>query len=456
MSRSQWLTRVGAALLATVTIAGPATPAMAASTGVASVTSSTKVQYKAGSAKTNSVVVTRSGRTITIDDRVRVKAGKGCKPVKGDKTKVRCKTRKNPSEVRVTLGDRNDALVNRTAIPVRVYGGTGNDRLTGGSGVDRLHGDGGADTIRGERGNDLLYGGSGNDSLNGGTGHDGLDGGTGNDTLDGGFGSDLFLGGGGIDRVDYRSRTAPITADVDDEAGDDGQAGERDTITTGIRIIAGGAGDDVLTGGAADDTLEGGGGNDKLKGSGGIDTVKGGAGNDILDGTGGDDVLLGDDGADKLYGGDGRDRLDGGAGNDWFDGDFYAEAERWYVMHGFADTFIGGAGRDAVSYASRLSGVTVDADGATGDDGAPGEGDSVGADIEDLDGTRYSDQLTGNNANNRISGGGEGDTMYGLGGDDELYGSSTADIFYGGENGTEAGDYCDYDPAYDLAYDCER
>jgi hypothetical protein len=38
------------------------------------------------------VVITRSGNTITIDDRVAISAGKGCKKVKGDKTKVICTT----------------------------------------------------------------------------------------------------------------------------------------------------------------------------------------------------------------------------------------------------------------------------------------------------------------------------------------------------------------------------
>src|SRR4051812_2032244 len=79
-------------------------PAEAASPGVATVTGSNSVRYAAGSNQANSVVVTRSGRTITIDDRVPVKAGKGCTAVRRDPTKVRCTTSKHPALVSVHTG----------------------------------------------------------------------------------------------------------------------------------------------------------------------------------------------------------------------------------------------------------------------------------------------------------------------------------------------------------------
>ncbi|MEU4214236.1 hypothetical protein [Actinoplanes sp. NPDC026623] len=88
MSRSQWLSRVGLALLTTVSAGALTAPAEAATTGVASVVETVKVQYQAASGKQNKVVATRSGNTITIDDVVAIKAGKGCKAVKGDKTSI--------------------------------------------------------------------------------------------------------------------------------------------------------------------------------------------------------------------------------------------------------------------------------------------------------------------------------------------------------------------------------
>src|SRR5690242_17116101 len=76
--------------LATVSVGGLAAPAYAVTAGVVSVVKTTQIQYNASASKANSVVVTRSGRTVTIDDVVALKAGKGCKAVSGDKTKVRC------------------------------------------------------------------------------------------------------------------------------------------------------------------------------------------------------------------------------------------------------------------------------------------------------------------------------------------------------------------------------
>ncbi|WP_433827623.1 hypothetical protein ACQP2E_37250 [Actinoplanes sp. CA-015351] len=220
-------------LLATMTAGAIGAPAMAASTGAASV-SSTTVTYQAGLRKINAVTLTRSGRTVTIDDRVTIKAGKGCKRVKGrvgadgthgepgegdvivgpisqifgspsadvlhatathhagyihggagddefsgdgevdlygddgadrltdgnllfgsgssdsvplkagkgckpgksDKTKVRCTTKRTPTQITAHLGDKNDVLANKTKINFLGYAGTGDDKLYGGTGTD--------------------------------------------------------------------------------------------------------------------------------------------------------------------------------------------------------------------------------------------------------------------------------------------------------------------------------
>src|SRR5690349_5464338 len=88
-------------------------PAGAASYGYATA-GATGVTFKADYRVTNSVVVTRSGRTVTIDDRVAVRPGKNCKQVKGDKTRVRCRTTKTPVSVLVKVYDRDDSVVNNS------------------------------------------------------------------------------------------------------------------------------------------------------------------------------------------------------------------------------------------------------------------------------------------------------------------------------------------------------
>ena len=98
VSRSVWLARAGLVLVSTVALGGFAVPAEAATTGAVSVVETTKVRYKAGKGRQNKVVVTRSGSTITVDDQVAIKAGAGCKAIRGDKTKVRCTTRKAPTQ----------------------------------------------------------------------------------------------------------------------------------------------------------------------------------------------------------------------------------------------------------------------------------------------------------------------------------------------------------------------
>jgi Ca2+-binding RTX toxin-like protein len=475
--RSTWPARIGLPLLVTIAAGAFAAPAQAATAGTAAVTGTTKVQYKAGKGKQNKVVVTRSGNTITIDDKVTVKPGKGCKAVKGDKTKVRCTTKRTPTRVGIYTYDRNDTVVNKTGLAMTADGGTGNDTLTGGprgdslrgdSGADRLYGLAGSDGLDGEEGNDRLYGADGNDHLDGSTGNDTLYGGNdhdyltgmaGNDKEYGGAGVDLFWetsdpsgpdadllsGGSGSDTVAYTSRSRSVTADADGVRGDDGARNEHDTIGTDVEVLSGGDGAD------------------RLVGTNRADVLVGARGNDTLIGGGGNDVLAGEQG---------RDHLNGGAGNDTLAGDDAAYGTP------VADVLIGGSGRDKVSYSDYTKPVTVDLDGAARDDGQAGEHDTVGADVEDLDGGAGSDRLTGNAAantiypgggNNIVHGGpgndiiegGDGrDRFYGEAGDDELSGqddgqSDFADLLDGGANATAAGDICQAQ-LNDTAVNCER
>ena len=465
--------KAGLIVLTAGSIGVIALPADAATTGVVAVVQSTVIEYPAAAGKTNNVVVTRSGRTVTVDDTVAIKAGAGCKAVAGDKTKVVCTTRSNPVWVRVNLNDGNDSVVNKTDLSMTARGDYGNDKLTGGPRGDNLNGGFGVDAIWGLGGNDQLWGSDGNDALSGGdgndliwgdrgtdrllggTGNDELMGNAGNDVLDGGLdgdmfsadsavdGSDTFIGGSGpgTDQVSYFGRSVTVVADADGVQGDDGQAGEKDTIGTDVEGLIGGSGNDRLLGTGRSDSLAGSAGNDVLAGSGGDDSLEGGAGRDYLNGADGDDYLTGDD---PGYGGI------------------------------FADTLLGGPGRDTAGYASYTKPVIVDLDGAAGDDGVAGEKDTVGADVEDITGGSGSDRLTGNAAANRLDGAEGDDVLIGLAGDDELVGflgtdtlsggdgddhldglGSGTDRLDGGPNRSDAGDPCETDET-DTRAGCER
>ena len=468
-------TGVAGLLTAGATLLG--TPAMAASTGVAKVVGDTKVQFNAASGKANKVVVTRSGRTFTIDDVVAVKAGAGCKAVSGDTTKVKCTTPKNPTWFMVYTGDKNDSIKNQADLGMTARAGSGTNWITGGPKHDELFADDGADTIWGAGGDDYIYSAGGKDTVYGGAGSNELIGGPGDDTIyggpgfdrirpdsgndvaHGGAGDDYFeessgkdvlygddgmdeffqnesdgrgaqdmRGGPGWDRVNYGWRTGAVVVDADGKKGDDGARGEGDSVGADIEGIDGGNGNDWLAGNPGDGWIMGGEGNDKLYGYSGVDNLDGGLGNDRLEGGWGDDTLRGDFGSDVT---------------------------------------LGGPGSDYVRYDDRLVRVVADLDGVTGDDGSAGEKDTIGADIENIWGGWGDDTLTGSAGANHIDGGhgadvirggagndrldsGEGktggvDKVYGQAGDDVLGGGGYDDsdryVLDGGEN-TEVGDTC--------------
>jgi Ca2+-binding RTX toxin-like protein len=158
----------------------------------------------------------------------------------------------------------------------RPRGTNGDDVICGLGGNDRLYGRGGDDVLIGGDGADRLYGQAGNDQLQGGTGPD---------VLDGGTGADLFDGGPGVDRARYSTRTAAVTVSIGNVPGaDDGEAGERDNVTSTVENVYGGSGDDTLTGDAGRNYLYGDAGADTLRGLGGRDHLVGAPGNDLLDG----------------------------------------------------------------------------------------------------------------------------------------------------------------------------
>jgi Ca2+-binding RTX toxin-like protein len=68
------------------------------------------------------------------------------------------------------------------------------------------------------------------------------------------------------------------------------------------------------------------------------------------------------------------------------------------------DTLVGGPGIDTVSYEYREEGLTISLDGEP-NDGADGEMDNVGADIENVIGGLRSDRIVGNDLDNSLRGG---------------------------------------------------
>ena len=115
--------------------------------------------------------------------------------------------------------------------------------------------------------------------------------------------------------------------------------------------------------------------------------------------------------------GDGNDRVTGGSGADTLSGGFGS------------DVLQGGGGSDTAAYSevgSRL-GIRADLDGAAGDDGSSEDGpagarDTIGADVENLEGTIADDVLIGNPGPNVINASGGHDQIQGLGGNDQLTG----------------------------------
>jgi len=149
----------------------------------------------------------------------------------------------------------------------------------------------------------------------------------------------------------------------------------------------------------------------------------------FIDAGAGNDTIIGSDGSDKIYGGPGNDYLSG-----WGAIDFLVGGPG-------ADQLYGGADSDIVYYSDHVAGVLASADGVAGDDGSPGEGDTIGTDVEGIEGSAFDDVLTGNAAGNILIGCGGSDRLDGLGGNDELTGDgagagcagvNAADVILGG------------------------
>jgi Ca2+-binding RTX toxin-like protein len=150
-----------------------------------------------------------------------------------------------------------------------------------------------------------------------------------------------------------------------------------------------------------------------------------------------------------VVGGDGNDTLDLHASNApaTFPVTFSGNANDDRLDAGPEnDTFNGGDGHDQADYDGVTGPVNVSADGVA-NDGAAGETDNIGTDVEEIDGTNGADTLTatssvgsctadctglfGNGGNDTLNGGGGADLLEGQGGNDTINGGAGDDEIYG-------------------------
>ena len=174
--------------------------------------------------------------------------------------------------------------------------GNGDDLLSGLDGDDILIGGSGDDGLSGGDGDDILLGQQDEDVLRGDAGLDSLSGGSGDDILFGGAGADTLSGGAGRDRAQYSDAATGLTADLQAQGNNTGDAAG--DVYSSIERLLGSTFDDVLRGDAAQNFLWGQNGNDAVIGRGGNDWLYGQNGNDRLVGGAGDDRLIGGAGAD--------------------------------------------------------------------------------------------------------------------------------------------------------------
>lgn len=281
----------------------------------------------------------------------------------------------------------------------------------------------------------VIYGRSGNDNLTGSSSHDYLDGGVGNDTISGGDGDDAIFAGAGNDEIHGG-------ANAGDNFGDGPGDGHDDVLFyshIGFPPSFANAAGDM--------------GSDAAEFSAGITVA--------FSGTGAGTATGADVGTDTF---DGIERVWGTRNADTFD--FSAagagSVNRATGMDG-SDTFLGGAGRDVVSFDDELfdigllpmaiegtltNGVTVNLSGVTTFGIASGTAiDMFGntdtlTNIDDIIASINDDLIAGSSTANTIithegddsvDGGGGNDVIEGRRGLDTLMGGAGADTITGGE-----------------------
>jgi Ca2+-binding RTX toxin-like protein len=167
---------------------------------------------------------------------------------------------------------------------------------------------------------------------------------------------------------------------------------------------------------------------------------------EVIDGAPGSDKLFGHAGANRLLGGPGNDLINSGGGPDVIEGGRGGDDLR------------GGPGLDRVAY-SNPAGQTITLNDVR-DDGAPGELDSMHADVEDVAAGPGDDTVIGGQAANFLDGGEGNDGLEGLGGVDAYFGGPGTDALFA-RDGIGERVQCGPEPdsveadAIDLLADCE-
>lgn len=362
----------------------------------------------------------------------------------------------------------NDSLIDIE----RILGSNFADEIIGDDGNNLIQGNRGADTLDGGEGRDVLsyrasksevsinlatntaVGGdaegdviSGFERILGSDFADYLVGDDQDNLIEGNGGADTLEGGVGKDILAYNTAKSGVNVNLTTGMASGGDA-EGDVIS-GFEWINGSKYSDYLIGDFGDNRLNGGANDDKLNGVDGSDSLNGGDGRDTLDGGAGSDFLDGGAGIDFLLYGSSNSGVmvdleaGFGAGGD-ADGDVYVNIER-IIGSNFADHLIGddndnliegndgadtlegGAGKDVISYLSSDSGVTVSLSTGLGA-GGDAEGDIISG-FEQINGSKYSDNLTADEGNNRLNGRAGNDILDGGLGQDTLKGGAGSDLF---------------------------
>ena len=419
--------------LALAALAAAVAPGLAY--GSTATVASGTLTYAAAAGETNNATLSREGGNFRIvDPGAPITPMAGCAAVNANE--VICGASGVTSSVRLLLGNMNDSGTIAASVTGSftgdLRGDAGNDVLRNEAdlfftfligdesadppGNDTLTGGPSRDSVRGNQGDDTADGGAGGDDIDEGPGNDTLIGGEGDDRLGGGpaaNGADTFVGGPGFDDAQFGDRVADLRLTADAVA-DDGEPGEADNLMPDLERLSAGEGDDTLAGGPGLNQLQGEDGNDSADGGDGPDDVEGGRGNDSVAGGAGNDTLRPGLGPDTANGGEGDDTL--------VTGEFEDEP----------DVLGGGPGADRADFEFANGPVTVTLDDVA-DDGLPGEGDNVMADVEDVTGGPGADTIVGNAAANQLSGGDGDDTIAGLGGPDGLDGERGNDSLDGGD-----------------------
>jgi Ca2+-binding RTX toxin-like protein len=201
----------------------------------------------------------------------------------------------------------------------------------------------------------------------------------------------------------------PVTASLDG-IDNDGPAGRRDNLGSGIGAVFGGDGTDSLAGNDLANELDGDNGADDLSGRGGDDVITAASYNDV----GADAIGLETRGADTIDCGPGTDLL-------YFDrNDSQVNCELLVLVRDFGYVYGGTAGADRI-VAERGPARVM---GGSGDDRL-GATRFVGDVL--LFGEEGNDRLAGNIGSDRIEGGLGDDLLVGAEGDDRLFGNRGRD-----------------------------